>query len=101
MAAGNRIEFQYPANKLPREKTKREAERQHIIAETAKYEAKYGKVRTLPTIVNGASQKCSRDGCEETAPFKHDGNGRRYFCSQKCSQKSKSAKGWSSRVKNA
>lgn len=95
MAAGNRVDRQYPANKIKPKLTS-----EQLAAQMAVWEAANGPVKTLPIYVRGASRTCSRKTCSKPAPYKDDGLGRHYYCSQKCSQMAKSEKGWSARVKN-
>ncbi len=95
MAAGNRIERQYPASKI-----KPKLSSEQLAAQMAEFEAANGPVKTLPIFVRGASRTCSRKSCSKPAPYKEDGNGRHYYCSQKCSQMAKSENGWSARVGN-
>lgn len=94
MAAGNRIEKQYPASKL-----KPKLSHDEVAEQMAAFEAANGPVETTPILYRGPSRTCHRKTCRKPAPFKEDANGRHYYCSQKCSQLSKSENGWSARVK--
>lgn len=93
MAAGNRVDRQYPANKIKPKLTS-----EQLAAQMAEFEAANGPVKTSPIEWRGPNRVCARNVCTTPTKINRDSGMRNPYCSQYCSQRDKSERQWDGRT---